>query len=757
MPRGTILFVLVFVSLAVTGCPKAPKAKTEYQKGLDAQAAGDLDEALRYFQEAFKSEPSNASYKVSLEQSRFEASQKHVQQGIRLREQGQMEAAAHEFELALTQSSSNTIAVQELEKTRLKMSAERESAATRPATNGPKPLPWATLPPELKPMSRAPINLRMTNDARVVFETIGKLSGLSVIFDPDFTVRRVSVELTNVTLEQALDIACLESKTFWKPVTENIVMVIPDQTQKRRDFDEQIMRTFYMSNTVQAQDLTEIVTGLRQLLDLKRIQQLNGQNAIVIRDTPSKIALAEKFIDDIDRAKPEVVIEVEVLQASTDKLRTLGISPGQSASITVNPNSTSSSSSSTTVTSTLEQLGHLNGSDYSVTLPSFTANAVLTDSNTRIIQNPEIRIVDGMIAHLKVGDRVPVATGSYSAGTSVTTASSLSSLVSTQFQYIDVGVNLDVTPRIHPDNEISLKVAVEVSSVTSYVTIGSIQQPVISQRKVEHDIRLKEGEANILGGLFQRTDTKSLNGWPGVANIPILRYLFSTDNKETQESDVLIILTPHIVRNIQWSQDNLKSVVTGTDTNVEVHREIAAQAPQGAETAGEDLSKNLSPSKGITNQNSATQRSAGDGTQKPEYGGQLKVAPTSSSMKVGETRTFSVAVDGVTDLFSIPLLIKYDPAVIRLEDVQNGGFLSGEAQELAIVQRNDSERGEAVISAVRRPRSSGVNGSGILFNLTVKAVAPGTSQITIVQVNAKNSSQKTIPLVTLEATVQIHP
>jgi len=284
----------------------------------------------------------------------------------------------------------------------------------------------ASEPPEIKPLSRAPINLKMSNDAKVVFDTIGKLAGLTVIYDPDLQQKRISTELNNVTLEQALDITCLQSKTFWKPVTENIIMIIPDQAQKRRDYEEQVVRTFYLSNVSIPQDLTEISTGLRQLLDLKRIQQVNSQNAIIIRDTPDKLLLAEKIIRDIDKAKPEVIVQVLILEARTDNLKNLGILPGQSASIQINPSYTTSTSTTTSTTTTsaantaaLNQLRHLNQSDVVLTLPSATANFLLTDSSTKILQNPELRGIDGQSAKLKIGDRVPVATGSFQAGVGV--------------------------------------------------------------------------------------------------------------------------------------------------------------------------------------------------------------------------------------------------------------------------------------------------------------------------------------------------
>ena len=430
----------------------------------------------------------------------------------------------------------------------------------------------------------------MANDIKVVYDTIGKVSGLTVIYDPDVQARRIPVDLNNVTLEQALDIVALESKTFWKPVTENIIMVIPDNTQKRRDYEEQVVRTFYLSNVSIPQDLTEITTGLRQLLDLKRIQQVNAQNAIIIRDTPDKVDLAEKIIRDIDKAKPEVMVQMEVLQARTDNMHNLGILPGQSASIAISPNSTTNStttgststSSSSTGTVTLNQLTHLNQNDVVLTLPGATANFLLTDTNTKIIENPEIRAIDGQPAKLRVGDRVPVATGSFQAGVGVGStagAGFVNPLVNTQFQYIDVGVNVDITPHVHANRDISLKVSVEVSSVTGTSNIGGIQQPIISQRKIEHEIRLKEGEVSVLGGLFQRIDSRTLNGWPGLANVPIMRYLFSTDNVDHQEDEVLIVLIPRIVRMPEWTRENLRALYSGTESFPGVKREIDVKSP----------------------------------------------------------------------------------------------------------------------------------------------------------------------------------
>jgi general secretion pathway protein D len=749
---GSLLLCVAFGLLAA-GCPKG---QPDYAQGKKAETIQDFDAAFVYYQKAAKADPYNANYKIKLNRIRFEASELHVKRGVELRKQGDLQGAAGEFQRAQAMDPSSPVADQELRNT-VEMIAEKnraaDAAAEPPADTNEAPL--AASPPEIKPLSRAPINLKMPNqEAKIIFDTIGKLAGLTVIYDPDFPARRISVELNNVTMEQALEIVSLESKAFVKPVTENIIFVIPDLPQKRRDYEEQVVKTIYLSNTFQPQDITEIMTGLRQLLDLKRIQQLNSQNAIIVRDTPDKLLLAEKIIHDIDKAKPEVVVQVEVLEARTDRLRDLGILPGQTASIAINPNnSTTSSSSSTTSTTTaattLNQLRHLNGTDYAVTLPSLTANAVLTDTNTRIIQNPEVRSVDGQTAKLRIGDRIPIATGSFQAGVGVGStggAGFVNPLVNTQFTYLDVGVNIDLTPRVHPNRDVSLKLKVEVSSHTGDQPIGGITQPIISQRVIEHDIRLKEGEVSILGGLVQRTDSKAIEGWPGLAKLPLLRYLFSHDKTDHQEDEVLIVLTPRIVRIPEWTKANLRPMYSGSETNVQVKRESEIRAPVQLPSTSPQAQTNQNTGAGVPTPGPGAAAAA-----------KIRFEPQSLSLKAGQTATIGVVVENVSDLFSIPLLLQYNPAVISVEEVQHGGFLSGGTQEIAIVQQVFKEKGQAIISATRRPNTPGVSGSGTLIGIVVKALAPGSSNLSIVQVNAKDSQQKLIPLITSEAALQVQP
>lgn len=750
MRRVTCVAVLAFAIL-LAGCPKGNQ---DYDAGRKAEAIQDYDTALVHYERALRTDPTNAEYKLREANVRFHDGQYHLEQGEKALKQGQLQLALGEFQKAQAVDPSNAAADQEVKRTMDLLAAKTAAETPKINPNPPDDSDLLAAPPELKPLSREPINLKMTNDSRTVFETIAKLAGLSVIFDPDFTSRRISVDLPNITLEEALDAVSFESKAFWEPMTSNVILVAPDNPQKRRDLEDEEVKTFYLSNTLTPQDLTEVVSSLRQLLDLRRISQMNSQNAIVVRDTPDKIKLAAKIINDIDKAKPEVLIHVQVLTASINRLRDLGLLPGQSVTLAFNPtcanqpNSSSSSCGSTTTSSTtpaqlaLNSIKNLSTADYSLTLPGATANAILTDNQTRIIQDPELRMSDGQKTTLKVGERVPIATGSFQAGVGVGAAGGagvVNPLVNTQFTYIDVGVNIEVTPHVHPDGDVSIHGSVTVSEIDGTSSIGGINQPIIGQRNIENDVRLKNGESSMLAGLIQRTDTKNINGIPGLAQLPMLRYLFSDNSTSVQESEVLIIMTPHVIRFPSISAENLRTLAAGTDSNARVYPESEfTQAPAGTSAASP-----LPSTSQATPQPGAAAAS------------QLQFEPSSVTLQVGQRTTLGLAVSNVNDLYSIPLLIHYDPAVIQVEEVRDGGFLSGGKQEIAIVQRIDQQAGQVIVSATRQPNTPGVNGSGTLLGLVVRAVAPGKTALQILQVNARNSQQQTIPMVSGEATIEV--
>ena len=742
--RQVQVFFLIAAAGALAGCPKS---QNDLKLARQAEDLQDFDAAVNYYERAQKSHPTDSQVRIRLASARFQAASAHIAEGRRKRAQGSLEGAAVEFRQAVSLDPADSTARQELAATLEAISSQNGSRGDLNDSTPPTgPSAYAEQPPKLKPLSRSPISLKMVNDTKIMFETIAKQAGLTVIFDPDLPARRISVELDNVSLQQALDIVALESKAFWKPLAENVILVLPDQQQKRKDYDDLMIQTFYLSNAVQSQDLTEVANGLRQLLDLRKVQQINSMNAIVIRDTPAKLAIAQKFIADLDRAKPEVLVQVAVLQARSDVVRNLGISPGTSATLTFcgssSSNCSSSSSSSGADTLSLQQLGHLSSADYSVTLPGATVTALLTNSATKIIQDPEIRSVDGQVAKLKIGDRVPVATGSYSSGSTTST----SALVQTQYQYIDVGVNVDVTPRIHLNHEISLKVAVEVSSVTGYSTIGTLQEPIISQRRIEHDVRLKEGEVSNLGGLFERTETKSINGWPGLASVPFLNYLFAQKDRETVDNEVLIVLTPRIVRLPDFQNTSLSPLFTGSETNVQI------RPAEGVEP--------ITPAK--TNSEEKTGPSGGQGkvrgpAEPKTPAPRLRFEPTQKRIKAGESLVIKLLAEDVTDLSSLPVTVEYDPKVVTVLEVRQGDLLSEGGEPIAVVERNEEPQGRSVIHASRPPDASGVTGSGPVLEIVVRGVAPGSSRLSIGAAHATTSRRAGIGFLADSATIEVSP
>jgi general secretion pathway protein D len=298
-----------------------------------------------------------------------------------------------------------------------------------------------------------------------------------------------------------------------------------------------------------------------------------------------------------------------------------------------------------------------------------------------------------------------------------------------------------------------MKVSVEVSSLDGSSNIGGINQPIIASKKTETDIRLKDGESSILTGLIERTENINTNGIPGVAQLPLIKYLFSDNSREVIDSEVLLVLTPHIVRFPTITAENVRALAAGTDTNVRVYREMSeAQAAPAAKTAQATPQPGATPVAGTQQMAMTVPPGAQPGAV---VATQLRFDPPSVALKAGETATVGLSVANVTDLYSIPLLVHYNPAVITVEDVLNGGFLSGGTQEIAIVQRIDAQHGEIVISATRQPNTPGVSGSGTLLGFKVRAVAPGNAALQILEVNARDSQQRQIPMVSGEAAIQV--
>jgi general secretion pathway protein D len=749
--RGIWLRGVVCLLLALGGEQFAPPVQAaqgegEFEAGQQAEARGDYDEALRQYQVALQADPQNPQYLVATERARFQAAAQHVQRGHRFREQGNLADAALEYEIASAIDPSSPVARQGLEQTR-RLIQEQQGGGAVPDTGMPA-LEEALGPPQLRPLYRGPYNLRTTGDSKVVYETIGRLAGINVLFEPTYNSQRITVDLNNVSLEEALKHLSLLTTTFWKPVSQNTILVIPDTAVKRREQEQHVIKTFYLSNTITPQELTEVVTAIRTLLETRRIQQINSMNAIMLRDTPDKVALAEKIIRDVDKAKAEVVVDVAVLEVRRDKARQLGLgvgSPGLQIPLVFNPGGQTGENAATSIP--LDRLDNLSTGDYSITLPGAQLNALLTDSNTRILQRPEVRASDGMRATLRIGDRVPIATGAYQPGVA---GQAVSALVQTQFQYVDVGVNVDITPKVHVNREITLKVRVEVSAVTQFAEpVPGVRQPVIGQRIIEHDIRLREGEINILGGILQSQTTEQVSGIPGLSQIPLLRYLFSNVTNNVAEDEVLIVLRPHAVRVLDLTPVNLRALDIGTEGDVRLREPSETVDPSALPPA-----EPAAPAAPPAGQQTPTPPAAAVRPEGQAYARFLLLDSTPPS-RVGESFEMTLRIEGAQDVFSIPFELIYDPAALRLVSVRQGAFLAPDGMPVAVVERPTDLEGRTMVSLTRPPGSGGVSGTDTVAVLTFEAVQAGTASVGILPAGVHTPANGFVPVEAAQATVTI--
>jgi len=768
-----------------------------------AEQRKDWDKALELYEQAVATDPANTSYQIPVRRVRFQAGQAHVEQGARLRRQGKLEEALAELQKAYATDPSSAIAEQELRLTLEMIEREKKKAATgvesTPEERGLTPAALERKQalerigslqpaPELKALSSQPINLRMTNQPpKVLFETVGKLAGINVLFDPEYRSepsvpgRGLSVELTNATVDQALDYLAAMTKTFWKPLSSNTIFVTNDNQPKRLAYEDQVLKVFYLTNITTPQELQEINTTVRSITDIRRVFPYTAQNALVVRGTHDQVVLAEKIINDLDKPKSEVVVDVLVMEANRAKTRDLaasiasGGSAGLDAPIGFTPRnpvlqggSTSAASTATTTPTTttgiptttgsttqlisLARIARISTNDFSVTLPGALLSAVMSDRNTKVLQSPQVRAANGQKASLRIGDKVPIASGGMQPfGGAIGGFSSLYS----QFQFIDVGVNVDITPTVHGVNEVTLKVELEISNVRDRVDLGGISQPVIGQRKVTHEIRIREGEVSLLGGLMQAQETKALSGIPGLMQIPILKKLFSSESVEKNESELLIALVPHIVRTPGVTDLNLKTVASGTDQVIKLNYAPREAAAPAASKETQPAVTPIAPAAAPAPPVAPPVVQPAPVTPAPAAPTRLSFRPPVLETQVGATFSLELEVENVKDLFAAPFRLKFDPQLLRLNEVKAGSLLSGDGRQIIFTRNILNDTGDAMVNLNRTPGSGGINGSGTLASFTFQAVARGKAAVTFAQLDLRDSQLQIIAAQPPQASVNI--
>lgn len=796
---GAVALLLVSLMSVESAEAASRKARGLYSQGVAAEAAGDFDKALEMYSLASQASPRDSRFTLAERRMRFVAGQAHVSVGLDLRQQGLLEEALTEFERAFAIDPASSVAAQERRRT-IELIERRDAlagAGEAPPAVQQSPLEEArferaqmvrsiTEPADLVPLSTEPINLMLKEQSRVVFETIGKLAGINVLFDPDFSDSEVEIEIRNATLPEALDYVGLLAKAFWKTVTHNTVMVANDNPNKRREFEDEVIKTVYLTNLSTQQDLAEVSTAIRGVTDLRRLFTVASMNALVIRGSRSKVAIAEKIVHDMDKPKPEVIVDVLVLETSKSTERTLGLAPtsrgGKGFQFPISFTGGGSGADSAGIA--LSRLGDIGMGSWATTLPGFQLTALFKSSDTELLQSPRVRTADNHQADLRIGDRIPIATGSFQPGVG---GVGISPLVNTQFTYTDVGVNVSMTPKIHANREVSMHVEIEISNVREFVDIGGISQPVIGQRTIQHDIRVQDGEASVIGGLNQSQLFKTKGGVPFLAEIPVLGKLFSDEEVKRAESEILLVLIPHIVRMPGIEHSNLRTIASGTDQKFELRYEqqgngqpalgmetgdVAAVASDQAPVRDAAVTSWAEPEPAEPQPSDDTGQSAAT-TDAPEpqpartedpgpaevpaaQGPRLSLEPEMAVIPVDQQVTLSLAVGDAVELASMPLRIQYDREKLRLVGIERGPFLAGDdASDIIFSRSIRHANGLAAVNISRFPGAGGADGEGVLVTLTFEGLAAGTAALRVIANAPRDASNRTLDVDPLEVEISV--
>jgi general secretion pathway protein D len=735
--RLKTLVTLLILILVTASCA----TKEAFKRGTRAEVALDYDTALEQYRIALAGDPGNIEYRLKYEQTRFTAAYVHFQRGRRAGQAGDLQTARAEFRRALEIDPSHDFARQELD-------AMDKTIAQRATDPDKKPVNIEELQrtlqtdpnlgSQMRTTLRDKITFNMTTQSRTVYENLAALAGLSVVFHSQFRSQPVTISINNpVDIFEALDLVSLQTRNFWQPLNENTLFVMEDTPTNRRDYEDHILKTIYLTNSTSAADVNAVINVLRTSLGLRNIFPHETQNAIVIHDIPARIALAERAARALDKAKGEVIVEATIIEVDRSRLQDLGIIPPTGTSIGLNRNG---AAPDTTPTVTLQDIDNLSSGGFSVAVPDAVARFLATNSNARLLQNPRIRTTDGVPAQIHVGSEIPIPTTSF-------TNTTLGGGANTSYQLQRVGVELNINAKVLLNREVSMVVNVTVRALAGDRQVGNLLIPSFSTRLVAHTIRVAEGETNILGGIISESELESTTGIPGLSSLPILKHIFGQQHKTREQAEVIIMLTPHIVRMPDITEDDLRGVFVGSETNLRLRPDYDNRLNAPATPAANPPAANPTP-------NPPAPQPRG-GAALPGLPGALPGATTAPATPTSSVVSFAapvtLAAQGATsvnlaingsDIAGADILLTYDPAAFTIREVKDGGFLSRDGQTVAVVRNVDNQKGTARIALERSAGAAPLSGTGNIVTIELEPTSrKGSSTLRVTEFGVRDTKQ----------------
>ncbi len=699
--------LLLAAAIAMSGCASGKMLR----RGDALSRQGDWDAAIAQYQEVLNENPDNQEARSKLVMARTNAALFHRQEGLKQHRVGDLKRAQLELELSVRLDPTNEAAAIDLRNVSEELEdVERDRRSRR--TSLEDAVESARTAASPTPMLEPRTTGAMTFDYRratlkEIYRAMGRLAGINVLFDPDVDNEETSFFLENTPFEQALAIITLTYGHFYRVMSSNTILIAPDNQNKRRQYTTQVMRTFYLSNAQ-----AEVVANtLRTILQARLVAEDPELNVVTIRDTPEVVELAERIIGSIDKARGEVLLDVEIFEVNRALLDQYGLSLSSFATV--------ASVSQTDVGLALKDLGNITQQDVFITVPSLRYQFLRENTDFKLIANPQLRASDGQLSSMLVGEQRPVVSTTFNPQN--TSGGDVIPISTTEYR--DVGIRISATPRVHHNNQVTLQLEIEVSSVIGET--GPQQLPIFSTRSLQTTLRLLEGETNLLAGLLRDDERTVLRGIPVLSSIPLLRNIFTSTEKQVSQNDIVLAITPHIIRMADIRAEDLETVYVGTEANV-----------GGGSTGG---GRGSSRGRGQNNQGD---RAGGVDPVDPV---DISITPAILTATVGQRFSVQINLSGSAEINNAGLRISYNAVALRFIEATEGSVLSSDGARTSF-QAVGGQQGSVAIGIGRVGDGGGVLASGTLATLTFEAIAAGESDIRFASSVLRNSEGRPIPV-----------
>jgi type II secretory pathway component GspD/PulD (secretin) len=773
---GCRILAILTIAVLMGGCA----AGRAFGRGESAARAGDWDAAVEHYRQAVQANPDRADYQIALERAMISASIQHLDQARLFEARGQIEDALREYRRASEYDPTNRqIAGKVLEMER-RIRDLAEAARPSPTLQQLQQAARQTPEPLLNPASREPIDVVFNNASlRDILNSMGMSAGINVTFERDYQDRSYTVQLRGVTFEQALNQILAANQLFYKVINERTIMVIPDNAQKRALYEEQVIRTFFISYA-DATEVAQILNGVIRIPALAVAPQIvanKTNNTITVRASATIVQIIERIVEQNDNPKAEVVVDVQILEVNRSRAKQFGINLSDYAISGAFSPETDPRSDDGTLTPQPFNLNTItrgiSTADFYLSVPSAVVRFLETDAESRLIAKPQLRGAEGQQIRLALGDQIPVPATVF---TPVAQGGANFNPL-TSFNYRDVGVVIEMTPRVTFEGDVILDVMVENSTLGAPITIAGQELPSFGSRRVQTRLRLRDGESNLLAGLLREEERRTLRGIPGLLRLPVLRNLFAANDNRIDQTDIIMLLTPRIVRTQELTTSDVSPIFIGSQQSLglggpppliaappvpelavptqpappgPVGPAAGQPAPPGATGGVVVVPPGSSPIPGTTTVPAAPAQppaAAGvvpAGVPAPAggtppvaipgaaSGGQLILSPPGPEFRVGAgPYTVPVSITGASQLSSVSLTITFNPAALRVRTVQEGSFMRTGGLAATFTQQVDAAMGRVDIAIVRTNDQTGVAGTGLLAAVVFDAVGGGIANLAV--------------------------